>query len=186
MSNKPSNPDVQDPKSGTLDLVCFSHLRWNFVYQRPQHLMSRCARERRVFFIEEPEISEGPAHFEFQEDASGVIVVKPQLPSGLNQTETDTAMRTLVDQFIAEEIDNYILWYYTPMAISFARHLRPALTVYDCMDQLSLFKGAPTELQNLDQELLNRADLVFTGGSHCTRTNAVATRTCISSQAAST
>ncbi|HSL46796.1 MAG TPA: UDP-galactopyranose mutase [Anaerolineales bacterium] len=164
MTNKPLNTDLQDPKQGTLDLVCFSHLRWNFVYQRPQHLMSRCARERRVFFIEEPEGCETPAHLEMEKDPSGVIVVKPYLPFGLNEEETSTAMQKLVDQFFAEEIEEFILWYYTPMALNFSRHLEPALTVYDCMDELSLFKGAPAKLQELEQELISRADLIFTGG----------------------
>src|SRR5688572_1688641 len=137
MTNKHLNKDLQDPKPGILDLVCFSHLRWDFVYQRPQHLMSRSARERRVFFVEEPEGCDSPAHMEMERNQSEVIVVKPYLPFGLNEEETNKAMQKLVDQFIAEEIDEYILWYYTPMALDFSRHLKPALTVYDCMDELS-------------------------------------------------
>ena len=164
MTNKHLNPDLQDPKPGTLDLVCFSHLRWNFVYQRPQHLLSRCARERRVFFIEEPEGCDTPAHMEMKKDPSGVIVVKPFLPFGLTEEETNVAVQKLVDQLFAEEIENYILWYYTPMALEFTRHLNPTLTVYDCMDELSLFKGAPAKLKDLEQELIRRSDLIFTGG----------------------
>jgi UDP-galactopyranose mutase len=164
MTNKSFNTDFQDPKLGTLDLVCFSHLRWNFVYQRPQHLMSRCARERRVFFVEELERSDGPAHMKMEKDPSGVTVVKSFVPFGLNQEETDAAMQNLLDQFFAEEINEYILWYYNPMALNFSRHLEPALTVYDCMDELSLFKGAPAKLKDLEQELISRADLIFTGG----------------------
>ncbi len=164
MTEKQLNQELQDAGTGTLDLVCFSHLRWNFVYQRPQHLMSRSARERRVFFIEEPEGFDGQAHFRMEEDPSGVIVVRPHLPFGLNEEETNAAMRELVDRFFAEEVSEYILWYYTPMALEFSRHLQPALTVYDCMDELSLFKGAPKKLKDLEQELIQRADLIFTGG----------------------
>ncbi|HKG52707.1 MAG TPA: UDP-galactopyranose mutase [Anaerolineales bacterium] len=164
MTTKHLNPDLQDHNPGTLDLVCFSHLRWNFVYQRPQHLMSRSARERRVFYIEEPECSDLPAHLEMEKDGSDVIVVKPYVPCGLNEEETNAAMQKLVDQFFADEIDEYILWCYTPMALNFSRHLQPALTIYDCMDELSLFQGAPAKLQELEKELLERADLVFTGG----------------------
>ncbi|MGE5463916.1 MAG: UDP-galactopyranose mutase [Syntrophothermus sp.] len=164
MTDKHLNQETQDSGTGTMDLVCFSHLRWNFVYQRPQHLMSRSARERRVFFIEEPEPSNGPTHMKLEKDPSGVVVVKPQLPAGLNEEETNTAMRDLVDQFFAREINEYILWYYTPMALNFSRHLEPALTVYDCMDELSLFRGAPAKLRDLEQELISRADLIFTGG----------------------
>ncbi len=123
MTNKPLNSDLQDPKPGTLDLVCFSHLRWNFVYQRPQHLMSRCARERRVFFVEEPERCDTPAHIEMEKDPSGVIVVKPFVQFGLNEEETNAALQKLVDQLLVEEIDEFILWYYSPMAVNFSRHL---------------------------------------------------------------
>jgi UDP-galactopyranose mutase len=164
MTNKHLTTDLQDPKPGALDLVCFSHLRWNFVYQRPQHLMSRCARERKVFFVEEPEHSDAPAHLKMEKDSSGVTVVKPYLPFGLNVEETYAAQQKLIDQFFAEEIDEFILWYYTPMALNFSRHLKPALTVYDCMDELSLFQGAPPQLQELEKELISRADLIFTGG----------------------
>src|SRR5215204_6124151 len=164
MMDKHLNKDLQDPKLGTLDLVCFSHLRWNFVYQRPQHLLSRSARERRVFFIEEPQFTDSPAYMEVEKDQSEVIIVKPYLPFGLNEEQTNATMQKLVDQFFEEEIDEYILWYYTPMALNFSRHLTPALVVYDCMDQLALFQGAPAKLQELEEELLKRADLVFTGG----------------------
>ena len=164
MTNKPLNQDLQDQKSGALDLVCFSHLRWNFVYQRPQHLMSRCARERRVFFVEEPENSDTPAHIKMQKDPSGVTIVKPYLPFGLSEEAANTALQTLIDQFFAREINEYILWYYTPMALTFSGHLQPAMTVYDCMDELSLFKGAPAKLQELERDLISRADLIFTGG----------------------
>lgn len=164
MTDKHLNHDLEGPKPGTLDLVCFSHLRWNFVYQRPQHLMNRCARERRVFFVEEPVHFDGPSHLEMEKDPSGVMIVKPFLPPGLNEEETDAAMGKLVNQLFEEEVNDFILWYYTPMALNFSRHLEPALTVYDCMDELSLFKGAPAKLQELEKELIHRADLIFTGG----------------------
>ncbi|MDQ2693575.1 MAG: UDP-galactopyranose mutase, partial [Chloroflexota bacterium] len=93
-----------------------------------------------------------------------VHIVKPHLPSGLREQEINAAMQQLVDQFLSEEIDEFILWYYTPMALHFSRHLQPVLTVYDCMDELSMFKGAPAELRDLERELLEKADLVFTGG----------------------
>lgn len=164
MPHKKINIDQYGYQPEVLDVVCFSHLRWNFVYQRPQHLMGRSARERRVFFVEEPEFSNSPPHMEMEKAVSEVIVVKPYLPFGLSEEDTNTAMRKLVDQFFAEEIDQYFLWYYTPMALAFSRHLKPVLTVYDCMDQLSSFKDSPPKLRELEQELIGRADLIFTGG----------------------
>ncbi len=148
------------------DLLCFSHLRWNFVFQRPQHLMTRCARECRVFFVEEPffDKSISSAHLTVDR-SSAVTVVVPHLPDALARQGADAALRRLVDELIRDEaIDDYVAWYYTPMALSFTNHLRPSAVVYDCMDELSAFKGAPTALGCYEADLMTRADLVFTGG----------------------
>ena len=147
-----------------VDLVCLSHLRWDFVYQRPQHLLSRCAKERRVFFFEEPILDGGPARLDVSQRENGVWVVVPHLPVSLNG-DMDAVQQTLIDGLFAEQqIEQYILWYYTPMAISFTRHLEPLAIVYDCMDELSAFRGAPPTLRRREAELFARADLVFTGG----------------------
>jgi UDP-galactopyranose mutase len=50
------------------------------------------------------------------------------------------------------------------MALPFSGHLEPECIVYDCMDELSAFAGAPTELGALERQLFSRADIVFTGG----------------------
>ena len=148
------------------DLVCFSHLRWNFVYQRPQHLLSRAARERRVFVIEEAVYDNGSMHLDVQETEDGVWVVVPHLPEGLqSEIATNAVLRGMVDSFFAErEIHQYVLWYYTPMALSFSQHLKPLATIYDCMDELSAFKGASPHLRTRERQLFDCADLVFTGG----------------------
>ena len=151
----------------TFDLVCLSHLRWDFVYQRPQHLLSRCAQERRVFFVEEPffDASLERAHLAVGERDAGVWVVQPHLPAGLAQPQVDAILSALLDVLFAERhIQRYVLWYYTPMALSFTRQLSPLAVVYDCMDELSLFAGAPPALRARELELLSRTDLVFTGG----------------------
>src|SRR5947209_6348786 len=148
------------------DLVCLSHLRWDFVYQRPQHLMSRCAGERRVFFVEEPVYDGGPLRLELKEREGGVVVAVPHLPKGLTvEVARDASQQSLLDGLLAAHgLRDYALWYYTPMALRFTRHLRPFAIVYDCMDELSAFKGTSPLLRTLEQELLARADLVFTGG----------------------
>lgn len=148
-----------------IDLICLSHLRWNFVYQRPQHLLSRAARERRVFFFEEPIFHEGPAHLDMQQSKDGPMVAVPHLPHGLSDQAQHQQLRELLDQMIEDQdVNEYLSWYYTPMALKFSRHLRPSLCIYDCMDQLSHFLGASQEIPTLEAELLRRADLVFTGG----------------------
>jgi UDP-galactopyranose mutase len=148
------------------DLICLSHLRWGFVYQRPQHLLSRFARDRRVFFIEEPVETDGAPYMELRRcPESGVNIAVPQIPSGLSQPTAETIQKLLLNNLIREQhIDDYLLWYYTPMALSFSRHLTPKLTIFDVMDELSAFKGAPQEMKDREAELLERADIVFTGG----------------------
>lgn len=153
------------PSRAVPDLVCLSHLRWDFVYQRPQHLMSRFARDRRVFFVEEPVFGEGPPRLEITGRPEGVQVAVPQLPAGLSPEAAEAAQGDLLLGLLAGHgIDDYVLWYYTPMAIAFTDSLRPAAVVYDCMDELSLFRGAPPALLEREAKLLEAADLVFTGG----------------------
>lgn len=166
-----SNPSLNWVAKGKEDLICLSHLRWNFVYQRPQHLMSRCARNRRVFFFEEPVISEGEPSLKVEmhtvsaEDNARVWVVVPHLPEGLSHEERMEALAMLIDQMLIDyKSRSYSLWYYTPEALRFTRHLKPRVVIYDCMDELSLFKGANPQLCVLESELFKRADLVFTGG----------------------
>ena len=148
------------------DLVCFSHLRWDFVYQRPQHLLTRCARDRRVFFVEEPVFGNGSMRLDIHEREGGVRVVVPHLPEGLrSEIATTAVMEEMIRRlFIDNGIREYVFWYYTPMALSFTKHFSPIASIYDCMDELSAFKGAHTRLQDFERELFQRVDLVFTGG----------------------
>src|SRR5687768_2230439 len=153
------------PSQKNMDLVCFSHLRWNFVFQRPQHLLSRFARERRVFFFEEPVYGAGLPRLEVTQSPEGVWVAVPHLPEGLDEQQVVEAQRRLVDELIAgHAIHRYVCWYYTPMSLPFSRHLKPWAVAYDCMDELSAFRGAPPGLLRNEAELLHRADVVFTGG----------------------
>ncbi len=148
-------------------LICFSHLRWNFVFQRPQHLMSRFAEERRVIYWEEPEAALPgcePALGVRTCAETGVIVVTPSLPEGLSPEEQETTLRALLNGYLAGEAGPFVRWYYTPMMLPFSRHIDAACTVYDCMDELANFRFAPPELLSLEQELFDSADVVFTGG----------------------
>ena len=155
-----------NPPSKNIDLICFSHLRWNFVYQRPQHLMSRFAKEQRVFFFEEP-VYDAPSQYNeiYEDPVSKVYVVTPHITSSV--TDANESLRHLLKLFMsAMQIDNFIAWYYTPLALAFTDDLKPALTVYDCMDELSMFKFASPAIKEWEAELFKRADLVFTGGVH--------------------
>jgi UDP-galactopyranose mutase len=150
-------------------LICFSHLRWNFVFQRPQHLMSRFAREMDVIYWEEP-VEVGPRETAFlqvreAEDTPGVRVIVPHLPQGMPEDAREAALQRLLEAHLAHIRGPLIAWYYTPMMLSFSKDIDPDLTVFDAMDELSKFKFAPVKLLELEQELIDRADILFTGGS---------------------
>jgi glycosyltransferase involved in cell wall biosynthesis len=159
MSNNPQ-------KKETYDVICFSHLRWNFVFQRPQHLLSRCAKKHRVFYVEEPTIADGPPRLEMLQDPTHrVHVVVPRLPAGLSEQQQEAEQARLVADLCAEHaIEDYVAWFYTPMALPVASLLRPRARIYDCMDELSAFKGAPKQLLTRETELMALVDVVFTGG----------------------
>src|SRR3954469_21408409 len=148
------------------DLLCFSHLRWDFVFQRPQQLLTRCAKSRRVFYVEEPEVGDHAARLEVRLENSGVHVVVPHLPRGLDDAETILRQRALLrDLCECYVIRDHVQWLYTPMALPIAQELHaPLARVYDCMDELSAFKNAPKALLALEAELFQKADLVLTGG----------------------
>jgi len=162
-----AEPSAPDPEPVTL--ICFSHLRWNFVFQRPQHLMCRFAREMNVVYWEEP-LEIGPretAYLKAREadDSSGVRIVVPHLPQGMPEDAREAALTRLLDAHLASIRGPLVAWYYTPMMLTFSRHLDADVTIYDAMDELSKFKFAPEHLLDLEQELIDKADVVFTGGS---------------------
>lgn len=145
-------------------LVCFSHLRWNFVFQRPQHLMWRFAQTRRVLFIEEP-IRSASDGLEIRTCPwTGVTIVTPHLSPQQTAPEAHTAA-LLRPYLLSEAGRSPVVWYYTPMALPlWPAELEPGAIVYDCMDELSGFLGAPAELKSRERDLMDSADLVFTGG----------------------
>lgn len=147
-------------------MIVLSHLRWDFVFQRPQHLLSRAARDFDVIFVEEPMFGdEAVPRLEIGDRPQGVRVAQPMLPHGTSEEAAIEAQRAIVDELAASAGSPLILWYYTPMALRFSRHLDADLVVFDKMDELSAFKNAPPLLLQLEQELLDRADVVFTGGA---------------------
>jgi glycosyltransferase involved in cell wall biosynthesis len=147
-------------------LVCFSHLRWDFVWQRPQHLLSRAAKHYDVLIIEEPMFKAGAKpHMDLSERPQGVTIAVPVLPEGLSHEDTLAEQHDLIEELIGREAKRpRVFWYYTPMAMAFTSDLECDLCVYDNMDELSLFRGASQELLDLENALFARCDLVFTGG----------------------
>ncbi len=162
---------VRDIQAGTTQkpvLICFSHLRWDFVFQRPQHLLSRAAADYTVIYFEEPileiaEHEEGRLSVRMTDD--GMLIATPMLSVALDARAADQVQQILLDKFIAEaSLQIAVMWFYTPMAFGFSSHLQAPTVVYDCMDELTLFKGASPRLKLLERRLFKRADLVFCGG----------------------
>lgn len=150
-----------------MDLICFSHIRWNFVYQRPQHLLNRYAINNRVFVMEEPVFEADKDFYEISKpsETSNLWVVVLHVAKDTTVEKRNHTLKALLDSCMyTNHINKYILWYYSPMALAYSNHLHPSLIIYDCMDELSAFKFAPPELKKMEADLLSCANLVFTGG----------------------
>lgn len=148
-------------------LIVFSHLRWNFVYQRPQHLLSRLARQFPVVFVEEPITDAHEDRLEHLQPAPGIDVLRPHVRASATGFHDDhlPALSAQLAQFLAAHgISDYMVWLYTPMALPLLSDLQPRAVVYDCMDELSAFRGAPRQLLQRESALYQVADLVLTGG----------------------
>ncbi len=148
-------------------LICFSHLRWDFVLQRPQHLMQRFSRDRQVFFFEE--FIPTDHHLPYLEvhpfEGTSVKAIRPRIPQWWDEGDRERALGRLLDDLIAlHGARRPILWFYTPMMFTFAQHVDTEAVVYDCMDELANFRFAPPRLKELEAALMARADIVFTGG----------------------
>ncbi len=145
-------------------ILCLSHLRWDLVFQRPQHLMTRATASHEVIYVEEP-VHAPASHpaLRLRADPSGLRIATPVLPSDCQ--DVAGALAGLVARLVRSvPHDRLIAWYYTPMALDFTADLAADLTVYDCMDELSAFRDPPPGLRANEDRLFRRADLVFTGG----------------------
>ncbi|HET9693578.1 MAG TPA: glycosyltransferase [Steroidobacteraceae bacterium] len=154
--------DALDP--GTTILV-LSHLRYDYVFQRPQQLMCRLARRHRVVFVQEPVRTDGPPRLRAWQPTVNVHVLEPQTPlaaPGFHDDQLPTLRELLEPEFA--KLERPVLWFYTPMALPLVANVAARKVVYDCMDELAAFRFAPRQLPQREAALLRRADVVFTGG----------------------
>lgn len=157
------------PEQISTDLVVLSHLRWDWVWQRPQHLVSRLARHRRTWFVEEP-LSTGVAIPRLVcEDVGGVFRVRLEVPGGLGRRDFGAAgtegYTDLLAELVGVDERTRDCWLYTPLALPLAESLDPRILVYDVMDDLASFVDAPSAVVHQQRRVLEQADVVFTGGS---------------------
>ena len=146
-------------------MVVFCHLRWDFVYQRPQQLLSRLAQYYRILVVEEPFFHEGESFLKTYSPRPNITVIQPHTPvhaGGFHDDQFGVIETLLADIFPKNE--KPVVWFYTPMALPLLKTIQPSLVVYDCMDELSAFKNAPAQLLQREADLLKAADIVFTGG----------------------
>jgi glycosyltransferase involved in cell wall biosynthesis len=156
-------------------LIVQSHLRWDFVWQRPQQLLSRFARTAPVLFIEEPfHLDDSTSdRLELTVPCTNVIRAVPLLRGDL-RGDYDRSIAAVRELALTElgphgrldgVFSNAVQWFYTPMAApAMLGAFNEVGVVYDCMDELSQFRNAPADLLRRERLLLTNADIVFTGG----------------------
>ncbi len=155
-------------------LLCLAHLGWDYVWQRPQHILSRLAAHYRVIYVNEPRLV-NPVDDEYPADdqpylqqvgqTAGLTAwqpIYPHRPEVLAQWR-ETYLR-LVQTLLPPAGPPPILWFYTPTPYYFLEHIPAGLVVYDIMDNLAGFKGAASDLPEREAKVLAAADMVFTGG----------------------
>lgn len=148
-------------------ILVLSHLRWGFVYQRPQHLLSRLATRWQVLYLEEPVHSEGTAWLDERQILPGLTVLVPHTPlssTGFADDQLAAASLLLQSWLDDEALRIDVTWVYTPMALPLAEAISSDCLIYDCMDELASFKDAPAQLRQREDSLMRVADLVLTGG----------------------
>jgi len=142
-------------------VVVFSHLRWEFVTQRPQHLMKRFSKHAQVLFVEEsiPSDRKSPAHI--FSPSKNITVMQPIVSSDKYTIQVGKLIRNFMKQ---NKWDTPRLWFYSAMFVDMLYQVPHTQVIYDCMDELSAFLGAPESLVMNERLLLSKADTVFTGG----------------------
>jgi glycosyltransferase involved in cell wall biosynthesis len=168
-------PKIETKTSADWPIIVHSHLLWDWVWQRPQQFVSRLSANHKVLFVEtaapDPQLAAPLARFITPADFPNITVLRLQFPlwQWNDGARVDKERRRLVQDFVAGpaagQFKDPIQWFYDPMAVrAFAGRMGEILTVYDCMDELSKFRGAPSEMLQREKELIRQADVMFTGG----------------------
>lgn len=140
------------------DMVVFCHLRWQFVYQRPQHLISRMSKSMKVLLIEEP-----IAYDSQEENTANLLVINDNLHILQPRVKSIEAIVNVLPQYIKNK-NVSIGWFYSASFSPLLDSFQFETIIYDCMDELTLFKGAPEHLIHHEKYLIANADIIFTGG----------------------
>lgn len=137
------------------DMIVFCHLRWDFVYQRPQHIISRLSSQYKILVVEEP-VGKYENAAEIIEISTSLHILKPQID---HLEELGPYLKKIL-----KDQKFLVGWFYSAAFVSVLNTFDFETVVYDCMDELTLFKGASPELLAQENHLLSAADIVYTGG----------------------
>jgi UDP-galactopyranose mutase len=173
-SGQPSPTNGAFPPAG-FPIIVHSHLSWDWVWQRPQQFLSRLSQNHRVLFVEllapSPQLVSPHAELRPAENYPNITILKMQFPlwRWADGDYVDQKRRRLVQAALRGplkgQFNSPVQWFYDPMAVTaFAGQMEEQAVVYDCMDELSKFHGAPPEILEREAVLLDQADVVFTGG----------------------
>ncbi len=169
---------IQSAKAQREDfpIVVHSHLCWDWVWQRPQQFLSRLSARHKILFVEtigpDSQLAAPYARFRTADGFPNITILRLQFPDWqwrdggfVDRERRRLVKEALKSDMLAGQFEHPVQWFYDPMAVTaFAGHMGEIATVYDCMDELSKFKGAPPEIALREKELLKIADVVFTGG----------------------
>lgn len=170
-----------ESEASEFPIIVHSHLGWDWVWQRPQQFHSRLSKTHPILFVEGPTVSDQltTSRVTLREvsDYPNIVVLQMQMPASRFWSHgawVDAERRRIVQSVLEGPLglkfENPVQWFYDPMAVTaFAGHMDEQAIVYDCMDELSKFKGAPRELVRRERELLGMADVVFAGGPKMAR-----------------
>lgn len=157
-----------------LPVIVHCHLRWDFVWQRPQQIFSRLAAHHPIAFIEEPRWEEAERRLDVSEPYPNVARIIPVLPRYESNDNSDAQWAAVLVMLRRAFVEHPLLsrrfmspvqWFYSPMtAPTFLDSFDAVSTIYDCMDELAQFRFAPVGLREREQLLISRSDVVFTGG----------------------
>jgi len=142
-------------------IIVFCHLRWDFVFQRPQHLLTRLANHYKIVLVEEPIHHEGENFLHKREVAPNVTVCQPHTNIAAPGFHDDQipSLKPLLSGLVSEG-EAPIVWFYTPMALPLLQDLHPSLVVYDCMDEWEGFPGMRRAIHDAERTLVRACDLL--------------------------
>lgn len=139
------------------DMIVFCHLRWHFVYQRPQHIISRISKTMKTLFIEEP------LYNNESKESGNLIIINDMLHVLQPNVKDIESIAAIIPEYVKNK-DIPVGWFYSAIFCPLSECIDFETIVYDCMEELSLLKGSAKNVINQEKYLISNADIIFTSG----------------------